>query len=137
MLEGNYCIEFIRPNGYLATSQNSGGDDTLDSDADPNTGKTATFFFDPDNGDDLTHDAGFVEIPGCTGASIATAITTPACGLLGGSVDIVIQGDASAYDYRWLPNRGTPGLDMNNRTCLLYTSPSPRDATLSRMPSSA
>ena len=25
----------------------------------------------------------------------------------------------------------------NNQTCLLYTSPSPRDATLSRMPSSA
>ena len=25
----------------------------------------------------------------------------------------------------------------NARTCLLYTSPSPRDATLSRMPSSA
>ena len=28
----------------------------------------------------------------------------------------------------------TPGADC---TCLLYTSPSPRDATLSRMPSSA
>ena len=26
---------------------------------------------------------------------------------------------------------------VHNRTCLLYTSPSPRDATLSRMPSSA
>ena len=26
---------------------------------------------------------------------------------------------------------------MDNKTCLLYTSPSPRDATLSRMPSSA
>ena len=26
---------------------------------------------------------------------------------------------------------------INYRTCLLYTSPSPRDATLSRMPSSA
>ena len=26
---------------------------------------------------------------------------------------------------------------VNNSTCLLYTSPSPRDATLSRMPSSA
>ena len=25
----------------------------------------------------------------------------------------------------------------NSKTCLLYTSPSPRDATLSRMPSSA
>ena len=27
--------------------------------------------------------------------------------------------------------------DTTNNTCLLYTSPSPRDATLSRMPSSA
>ena len=27
--------------------------------------------------------------------------------------------------------------DGYNKTCLLYTSPSPRDATLSRMPSSA
>ena len=27
--------------------------------------------------------------------------------------------------------------DVTTRTCLLYTSPSPRDATLSRMPSSA
>ena len=29
--------------------------------------------------------------------------------------------------------RGT----VRNKSCLLYTSPSPRDATLSRMPSSA
>ena len=28
-------------------------------------------------------------------------------------------------------------VDANYKTCLLYTSPSPRDATLSRMPSSA
>ena len=28
-------------------------------------------------------------------------------------------------------------LDINDMGCLLYTSPSPRDATLSRMPSSA
>ena len=34
-------------------------------------------------------------------------------------------------DARARPARG------NGRTCLLYTSPSPRDATLSRMPSSA
>ena len=27
--------------------------------------------------------------------------------------------------------------NVNNEACLLYTSPSPRDATLSRMPSSA
>ena len=33
--------------------------------------------------------------------------------------------------------RQTIELPVNNNPCLLYTSPSPRDATLSRMPSSA
>ena len=32
---------------------------------------------------------------------------------------------------------GIKGMALNLETCLLYTSPSPRDATLSRMPSSA
>ena len=32
---------------------------------------------------------------------------------------------------------GDPTADAAADTCLLYTSPSPRDATLSRMPSSA
>ena len=32
---------------------------------------------------------------------------------------------------------GQPRKDQGNKNCLLYTSPSPRDATLSRMPSSA
>ena len=31
----------------------------------------------------------------------------------------------------------TTGADTDDSVCLLYTSPSPRDATLSRMPSSA
>ena len=30
-----------------------------------------------------------------------------------------------------------PTIGVGESTCLLYTSPSPRDATLSRMPSSA
>ena len=38
------------------------------------------------------------------------------------------------YRLQWRP--GTVAL-WDNRACLLYTSPSPRDATLSRMPSSA
>ena len=33
--------------------------------------------------------------------------------------------------------RSTDGFVTNLKSCLLYTSPSPRDATLSRMPSSA
>ena len=42
------------------------------------------------------------------------------------------------------PQHDAPGLDIafspgspKEKDCLLYTSPSPRDATLSRMPSSA
>ena len=38
------------------------------------------------------------------------------------------------------PPEGFPGFPVipgERYTCLLYTSPSPRDATLSRMPSSA
>ena len=30
-----------------------------------------------------------------------------------------------------------PSIQLGHESCLLYTSPSPRDATLSRMPSSA
>ena len=36
-----------------------------------------------------------------------------------------------------LPGRNAIGHVRYSTTCLLYTSPSPRDATLSRMPSSA
>ena len=36
------------------------------------------------------------------------------------------------------PVKGAPKTDMSGvKTCLLYTSPSPRDGLLSRMPSSA
>ena len=44
--------------------------------------------------------------------------------------------DIPEKDYKFLvdTNQGT---DIVLQDCLLYTSPSPRDATLSRMPSSA
>ena len=38
---------------------------------------------------------------------------------------------------RYLGKGVTKAVDAVNTDCLLYTSPSPRDATLSRMPSSA
>ena len=46
---------------------------------------------------------------------------------------------ASYGHVRDLVHSGGRGVDVNNgfSPCLLYTSPSPRDATLSRMPSSA
>ena len=52
----------------------------------------------------------------------------------------VEEGDkVPAFDFASIyadkPNINLEGLE--GKTCLLYTSPSPRDATLSRMPSSA
>ena len=43
----------------------------------------------------------------------------------------LLQTDTNSYRLIYGESDGFPGL------CLLYTSPSPRDATLSRMPSSA
>ncbi len=38
---GDYAVEFVLPSGYVFSPQDQ-GDDATDSDADPNTGKTAT-----------------------------------------------------------------------------------------------
>ncbi|MEM9977520.1 MAG: SdrD B-like domain-containing protein, partial [Cyanobacteria bacterium P01_D01_bin.2] len=38
-LSGDYSIEFVLPNGYAFSPQNSGSDDTLDSDVNVNTGR--------------------------------------------------------------------------------------------------
>ena len=45
----------------------------------------------------------------------------------------VVDGGGAVI--KWLYDEAEPCLHTD--TCLLYTSPSPRDATLSRMPSSA
>ena len=52
---------------------------------------------------------------------------------------VVISHDGSDKEKEMFENRGvniTPHIRKMN-TCLLYTSPSPRDRTRSRMPSSA
>ena len=58
---------------------------------------------------------------------------------------VEVDGDGP-WSYQWFHNdQAIPGANessfripaANANTCLLYTSPSPRDATLSRMPSSA
>ena len=43
----------------------------------------------------------------------------------------------SEYLIRWPLGKLTVALDQNDIPCLLYTSPSPRDLSTSRMPSSA
>lgn len=51
-----YILEFVLPEGVAFTTPNA-GDDPLDSDADPETGRTGPFEL---TGDDLTRDAGVV-----------------------------------------------------------------------------
>ena len=51
--------------------------------------------------------------------------------------DIAILLSADAANVVPITNDNTILLVKQYRFCLLYTSPSPRDATLSRMPSSA
>ena len=48
----------------------------------------------------------------------------------------IIDND-TAMIFSTKPEELAKKLGVKTRTCLLYTSPSPRDATLSRMPSSA
>jgi hypothetical protein len=65
--EGQYMIQFMLPGGYEFSPQDMGGDDELDSDADPATGLTVCI--DLDEGEhDLTWDAGiFMPVDeGCT-----------------------------------------------------------------------
>jgi len=60
-----YSVEFVAP-GRIFTTANAGGDDTIDSDADPATGRTATV--DLGRGAvDLTFDAGLLPVRGAIG----------------------------------------------------------------------
>ena len=48
-----------------------------------------------------------------------------------------VQSGKNGYSFEYKANDPTVMESTRSLTCLLYTSPSPRDATLSRMPSSA
>ncbi|MDO9043062.1 MAG: SdrD B-like domain-containing protein, partial [Desulfocapsaceae bacterium] len=59
LLPGTYQVQFVLPADTGFTTQNSGGDDALDSDPDPATGKTATITLGIGE-DNLTVDAGLI-----------------------------------------------------------------------------
>ena len=54
-----------------------------------------------------------------------------------GLVVIAVTGGALIYATPDMPKFGDPNAPSHKHICLLYTSPSPRDRTRSRMPSSA
>ena len=64
---------------------------------------------------------------------------TPSVGFKGDDfLNLVISGESeSSFDELNKRLKDIEDRSGRDRNCLLYTSPSPRDATLSRMPSSA
>ncbi len=79
--DGSWTAKFVLPsNGFHFTTQNAGGDDTLDSDADPTTGETEPFSISIAVLDD-TVDAGFLPLIFAdgfeTGATAAWSATAP------------------------------------------------------------
>ncbi|MCB0614256.1 MAG: DUF11 domain-containing protein, partial [Phaeodactylibacter sp.] len=58
---GSYVVEFVTPGGFNPTDANQGGDDTIDSDADPVTGQTGIITLSSGE-NDPTNDAGFYNI---------------------------------------------------------------------------
>ena len=58
---GEYKVMFVAPDGFEFTTANAGGDDGLDSDADPANGMTQTVTLESGDFND-TLDAGLVEI---------------------------------------------------------------------------
>jgi hypothetical protein len=77
---GDYNVHFVLQDGYVFSPMDQGGDDAVDSDADPSTGMTVCTTLEPGE-TDLTWDAGMympvVEDVGCrfTGGGNSTFVT--------------------------------------------------------------
>ena len=76
--------------------------------------------------------------------SCLTAYSPSIANILDGKIDLILVGDSIGSTLYGMKNTQGVTMDMMknhgaavNKTCLLYTSPSPRDIPLSRMPSSA
>ena len=74
---GNYIVEFISPPGLEFTLPDQGSDDTVDSDADPISGRTICITLPP-GVTDLTWDAGIFRTPEVLPQVITTTTTAPA-----------------------------------------------------------
>ena len=82
-----------------------------------------------------------VEVVVNPGFTVDVETTPTHCCDRDGTITLTPVGGTAPYTYNWSPfasdsNEGIK-LDFRFYTCLLYTSPSPRDRQKSRMPSSA
>ncbi|MEN8006801.1 MAG: SdrD B-like domain-containing protein [Candidatus Krumholzibacteriota bacterium] len=94
---GDYNVKFMLPAGYVFSPQDQGGDDALDSDADPVTGVAACTTLDPGE-HDMTWDAGiFIPI-----------VEDEGCRLTGGCNDEFFFEDGSFNEYTCGGQAGAP-----------------------------
>ena len=70
-----------------------------------------------------------------------SSFADPCQAMSAGTGFVFVSGGVAPYNFLWDNGEDTQvAINLDNgmhQVCLLYTSPSPRDATLSRMPSSA
>ena len=108
---GKYQIEFVLssiPSDYAVSPKDAGANDTKDSDADPATGRTATFMVMGGQADDLTFDAGIYSL--CDnvtdGGSISGDETLCGGGDAGMIVNVTLpSGGSGQLQYVWLRSR--------------------------------
>ncbi len=94
---GIYQIRFVPPAGYEFSPVHSVLDQTMDSDADPITGKTVTF--ELLSGQQIMNiDAG-LSAPCDYAATID--VKQPTCGIDDGEITINIEGETGPYVYQW------------------------------------
>ena len=159
-----YQVQFSKPTGTVYTTPNVGvnGFDTIDSDADTTTGKSQIVTLTSGQ-NNPTIDAGVyrltpgIDIEKTTNGTTNSNPTAPNYDnedtSSGAGVPTLTAGSVVTWTYKVtntgqtsipaaqiviVDDNGTTGTTADDlSTCLLYTSPSPRDRTRSRMPSSA
>lgn len=100
---GRYFLQFIALQENDFTLPDSGGDDEADSDADPLTGRTDVFGFDPDQSD-LSWDAGLTFQPTPTPAPPPLDTPTPVIPPTGGTFEFTaafteVEGTCGSVAY--------------------------------------
>jgi hypothetical protein len=118
VLPGTYQIEFMPsslPNDYIFTLENQGGNDNLDSDANPLTGSTTTFTVVAGQLGDLSFDAGIH--PECNNINTGGAIEATQTICAGDTPDLFVNsiyptGGGGDLEYIWLMN--TTGSPFSN-----------------------
>jgi len=118
LVAGNYIIEFVMPDGFVYTTTDTGGDDTIDSDADSGTGLTGSYFL-PNGTFNPTIDAGF--IPDC---SLDVEIADISDCIFDGTshtreVTVAIDWTNAVWTYDFLGGVDTIQLDILGQTFLI------------------